>query len=89
MITRKVNGKSFRFRHITTDEKREFCGNYKGFEIHVYPEDWDDEDDERGFYARAFNSEISFGTAVDGHGGDTIDEAIWECIDNINFVPSV
>lgn len=84
-----IDGKKRVFRHVDVHTKTRFEARYKGFDISVYldVEEDEDEDDcapeECRYYILVCNPEISFGTAYDGWApeeADTLEKAIVEAL---------
>jgi hypothetical protein len=77
-----IDSKKRSIQHIREHTSERFEGLYRGFTIIVEKDNTWSEDCPR-WYGYAFNSEIAFGTAVDGVFEGTMDDVIALCVENI------
>lgn len=79
-----IESKKRIIQHVREHTEKRFEGLYRGFTILV---EFDEESSalhgEDMWYGYAFNSEIAFGTAVDGVFSGTMDDVIVMCMENV------
>lgn len=80
-----LNSKKRIIREVKEHKENKFLARYKGYDITIEREDDENWDiyNQPTWYCHVFNSEIAFGTAVDGVFSGTLEDVIAMCLTNI------